>query len=186
MTDQGITLYQKQPAVMQPWDARAPVAARHLIAMINAANPQVRVEHVGSTALAGCAGKGVIDLLMMYPSGSQDLARARATLDALGFQRQSSRDPFPEERPMRVGGYAHEGGLFRIHAHVVAASALEEEDFLAFRDALRNDHALMEAYLAEKRAILVEGIMDSLDYSVRKGGFIQRWLADRIRPALSE
>ena len=183
MNPHGIGIYHKRPAILRPWDPRAVTVAQQVIALIREAVPEaegeVTVEHVGSSAVPGCAGKGVIDLLVMYPPGARGLERAKAALDGIGFQRQVSRDPFPEERPMRVGSYAFDGDEFRLHAHVVAADAAEAAEFLAFRDALRADRALLEAYLTEKRSILAAGVSDSADYSVIKGAFIQRWLAMR-------
>ena len=56
------------------------------------------IHHIGSTAVMGCAGKGAIDLMVLYSPGC--LTLAKRVLDELGFQRQTTRDPFPEDRPM--------------------------------------------------------------------------------------
>ena len=42
----------------------------------------LRVEHIGSTSVPGCAGKGIIDLMVLYPVGG--LEHARQVLDSLG------------------------------------------------------------------------------------------------------
>jgi GrpB-like predicted nucleotidyltransferase (UPF0157 family) len=170
-----IAPYRRQPAACRPWDPRAPAVAAWLAALITAACPVVAVEHIGSSAVPDCDGKGVIDLLVGYGPGG--LEQAKAALAGLGFQRQSSADPFPEERPMRVGTCLHQGGEFRIHAHVVAAASVEARELVAFRDALRADPGLRAAYLAEKRAVLAAGVRDPGEYSRIKGGFIRSWLA---------
>jgi GrpB-like predicted nucleotidyltransferase (UPF0157 family) len=108
------------------------------------------VEHVGSTSVPGCAGKGIVDLLLVYRDGQ--LADARDLLDALGFQRQTGRDPFPEERPMRVGSLVHGETAFNLHVHVIAASSPEAQELRGFRDRLRADAALVAAYVAAKSA----------------------------------
>jgi GrpB-like predicted nucleotidyltransferase (UPF0157 family) len=46
---------------------------------------------VGSTSVPGCAGKGVIDLMVVYPPGHLD--DTKAVLADLGFQRQLSSFP---------------------------------------------------------------------------------------------
>jgi GrpB-like predicted nucleotidyltransferase (UPF0157 family)/mannose-6-phosphate isomerase-like protein (cupin superfamily) len=130
----------------------------------------VEVEHVGSTAVPGCAGKGIVDLMILYPPGR--LAEVRDRLDALGFQRQTGRDPFPEERPMRVGSIEYDGTRFRIHAHVIASDSPEVVAFRTFRDRLRNEPMLLEEYVALKRNIITEGVTDSVDYSMCKTEFI--------------
>jgi GrpB-like predicted nucleotidyltransferase (UPF0157 family)/mannose-6-phosphate isomerase-like protein (cupin superfamily) len=128
------------------------------------------VEHVGSTSVPGCAGKGVVDLMLVYPDGQ--LGPTRDLLDALGFQRQTTRDPFPEDRPMRTGSLAHEGMTFNLHVHVIASSSPEVLVLRAFRDRLRADPALVAAYIAAKKAILADGCTDPIDYCYRKGEFV--------------
>jgi GrpB-like predicted nucleotidyltransferase (UPF0157 family) len=123
----------------------------------------------------GCAGKGVVDLMVVHPDGQLDAVKR--VLAALGFQPQTGRDPWPEERPMRVGALEHDGQVFRLHIHVIAASSPEVAELRAFRDRLRADPALVAAYVARKQAILAAGITDSLDYSYAKGPFIRDVLA---------
>ena len=135
------------------------------------ANPELVVEHIGSTAVPGLGGKGVIDLMVLYPTGG--LERARAVLDQLGFQRQSTRDPFPESRPMRLGAIQFEAETFRLHAHVISADDDEAAGLRGFRDRLRDDAQLRAAYVERKRAILDAGVTDSVAYSYAKHDFIQ-------------
>jgi GrpB-like predicted nucleotidyltransferase (UPF0157 family) len=137
--------------------------------LIEAAAAGTRVEHIGSTAVPGLGGKGVIDLMVLYPPGS--LVRARDAVDALGFQRQSTRDPFPEDRPMRVGAAGWNGRRYRIHLHILSADSAEVADLRTFRDRLRSDAALRESYAALKQDILEGGVKESLDYWKAKSGF---------------
>jgi GrpB-like predicted nucleotidyltransferase (UPF0157 family)/mannose-6-phosphate isomerase-like protein (cupin superfamily) len=176
--DGGLVIgpYQSMPAACREHDPRAGEAARQVGALIESHLPGVVVEHVGSTSVPGCAGKGVVDLMVLYPPGG--LPAVRDKLDELGFQRQTSRDPFPEERPMRTGSVDHAGTRFLLHAHVIAADAPEASELRAFRERLRADPRLRDAYVATKRSILAEGITDSLDYSVRKGAFVRTALED--------
>src|SRR5262249_4943398 len=125
---------------------------------------------VGSTSVPGCAGKGVVDLMLVYTDGQ--LAATRDLLDALGFQRQTTRDPFPEDRPMRTGSLTHEGTTFNLHVHVIAASSPEVQVLRVFRDRLRADAALVAAYVAAKKAILADGCTAPIDYCYRKGEFV--------------
>jgi GrpB-like predicted nucleotidyltransferase (UPF0157 family) len=139
--------------------------------------PEVEVEHIGSTSVPECEGKGYVDLLVLYPDGA--LEDAKAALAGLGFQPQSSRDPFPEERPMRVGSFTYEGHEYAIHAHVVRRDSAEAEGLLWFRERLRSDARLRAEYVAEKRRILAQGTTDELDYCISKGSFVERVLAAR-------
>lgn len=161
----------KRPAAYEEWDPRVTAAAAYLAELIEAASPRARVEHVGSTAVPGCPGKNVIDLLVMYPDGF--LESTKQALAALGFQPQLSRDPFPEDRPMRVGALAHGNRVWRIHAHVIHEASKEAASLLRFRDGLRADRSFVEAYAEIKRAILARGIRDPLDYAYAKEEFIR-------------
>ncbi len=162
--------YEQMPAARCEHDPRAMDVARKVGTLIESHLPGVVVEHVGSTSVPGCAGKGIVDLMVLYPTGT--LPAVRDKLDDLGFQRQTGRDPFPESRPMRTGSVDHDGTRFRLHAHVIAADSPEASELRAFRERLRADPRLVEAYVARKLAILAEGITDSIDYCIRKGGFV--------------
>lgn len=147
--------------------------------MIHQRLPSVLVEHIGSTAVPGCAGKGVIDLLIPYREG--ELEPVKDTLQELGFQRQSTRNPFPEDRPMRVGSIRYDGDTFRLHVHVVPASSGEPDELRAFRDRLRADPEILEAYVRRKREIIEGGTTDSIDYSMIKSAFVQEALEEMNR-----
>src|SRR5262249_44700072 len=151
--------------VCQDYDPRTVAVAQRVAASIQVQMPTATVEHIGSTSVPGCAGKGIVDLMMLYADGQ--LAAARAVLDALGFQRQTTRDPFPEDRPMRTGSVVYDGTLFLLHVHVIAASSPEVDELRLFRDRLRADRNFVASYVAAKKAILASGITDSVDYAIR-------------------
>jgi hypothetical protein len=51
--------YENRPAECRDYDPRAAVVAREVIGLISAHLPAARAEHVGSTAVPGCAVKGI-------------------------------------------------------------------------------------------------------------------------------
>jgi GrpB-like predicted nucleotidyltransferase (UPF0157 family) len=163
--------YENPGAVCLPHNPRALEAARELIRLIQAQDPSLAVEHVGSSSVPGCDGKGILDLLVMYEPGA--LEKAKQALAELGFQKQTSRDPWPEERPMRVGSLEFEGRTFPIHAHVLARGTSEAAELIWFRERLRADPDLRDKYAARKRAIIRGGVADSIEYSIKKGSFVQ-------------
>ena len=173
-TQLRISLYEHLPAACYEYDPRATEVARKVADLITAHASSVVVEHIGSTAVAGCAGKGVVDLMALYESGG--LSELKTVLDQLGFQKQTTRDPFPESRPMRVGAVKHDGKIFRLHVHVIAIDSEEATELRRFRDRLRADENLKRDYVARKRAIIESGISDTVDYSEAKGPFIREAL----------
>ena len=169
--------YSRLPAACLEYDTRSPAVARHVAELLASRCPCAAAEHVGSSSVPGCRGKGVIDLAVLYPAGH--LEAVKGALATLGFQRQTTRDPSPEERPMRTGSIEFAGRLFQLHAHVIADDSAEVIELRTFRDALRADPHLVEAYVARKREILAAGVTDSLDYAIAKGGFVQDFLQRR-------
>ncbi|MDP9368138.1 MAG: GrpB family protein [Chloroflexota bacterium] len=155
----------------RPYDARCPEVARRVADLIWERLPGARVEHVGSTAVPGCPGKGVVDLMLPYAPG--DLDGVRSAVEELGFQLHVGRDPFPLERPVYVGTLEHEGEPFRLHLHAIPADDPEVEAQRRFRDALRADPALVAAYAERKRGVLAAGVTDGHDYNLGKEAFIR-------------
>lgn len=170
-----IGLYDPSDAVYHDYDPRSPDVAALIAAAVQARQPRLQVDHIGSTAIPGCRGKGIIDLAVTYGAG--DLEIAKAALDSLGFQRQGGRDPFPETRPMRVGSVQAFGATYRVHAHVIERDGEEHRGLIRFRDAMRSDAGLREAYESVKQGILARGITDSLEYCYAKEAFITEVLS---------
>jgi GrpB-like predicted nucleotidyltransferase (UPF0157 family) len=170
----SILPYDAPPPRCDAHDPGATVAAAALAGFLRDRLAGAAIEHIGSTAVTGCAGKGIIDLVVLYPDGQ--LAAIRDQIDALGFQRQTTRDAFPEERPMRTGAFEYQGRRYLAHVHVVAEGSGEAEDLRYFRECLRADPELRSAYVAFKKRILASGVIDSVDYAIAKGEFIRQCL----------
>jgi GrpB-like predicted nucleotidyltransferase (UPF0157 family) len=166
--------YVREPVACRPYDARSAEVARRVGDAVRAHLPGVTVEHVGSTSVPGCEGKGVVDL--MIPVAPGQMEPVKALLEALGFQKQvppAGHEPWPESRPMRQGSLEHEGTRFNLHVHVIPADSPEVENQRRFRERLCAEPALREAYVARKREILSQGVTNSGDYSEAKGPVIQ-------------
>ena len=84
---------------LKPWDPRGPAAANCVMRMLQAALPGIEIEHVGSKAVSGCDGKGILDLMLLIPDGH--LSEVCAIVDGMGFQHQSGGKKHPDSRPMR-------------------------------------------------------------------------------------
>ncbi len=87
MAEPGIGPYERLSAVFADYDPRSAEVARLVAEMIVLRIPGASVEHVGSKSVPGCASKGVVDLLVLYPPGQ--LEAIKDVLDTLGFQRES-------------------------------------------------------------------------------------------------
>ena len=147
------------------------VAAR-VIAIIEAARPDLKVEHIGSTSVPGLPGKGIVDL--GTEADPADIPAITAAMYALGFGPQPGPDPWPPTRPMHVGSVVEDGVEYRIHFHVHPTGAGDLAKDLRFRDALRADPALRDGYARIKEGIVGQagGSADPVRYQAEKGVWI--------------
>jgi GrpB-like predicted nucleotidyltransferase (UPF0157 family) len=127
-------------------------------------------EHIGSTAVPGLAAKPVIDI--MAPVASLDASRAAiAAATALRY----CHAPYQADR---MHWFCKPDPRHRTHhLHLVPADSPLWRDRLAFRDALRRDAALRDAYAALKRSLAQVHRSDRDAYTAAKGPFILQVLA---------
>jgi 5-(carboxyamino)imidazole ribonucleotide synthase len=163
--------YVRLPAEVVAWDPRTLEVAAEVAGLVRERRPDVAVEHIGSTAVPGLPGKGIVDLAISTdPAAVPGIV---AMLMELGFGPQVGPDPFPPTRPMLVGTTVRDDTTFRIHLHVQPEPDELRRD-LAFRDALRSDPDLMRAYADLKAGIVEGGVTEGHQYTYRK----QAWIAD--------
>ncbi len=169
--DIRIDTYYKDPLDCKPYNPQAAEAAWELICNFSAVYPDLLIEHVGSSAVPGCAGKGILDILVAVPE--ETFHEVRDYIDKLGFQKQEGKDPFPESRPMRVGAFTYKDIRYNVHVHIVKRGMPEVDALIKFRDKLRGNPALIREYINEKKKIIASGVLDSADYSNAKTDFIK-------------
>ena len=73
--------YESRTAVCRDYDPLAAAVARQIVALVSIHLPQIHAEHVGSTSVPGCAGKGIVDLMIPIPDGEMD--KVKELLDRL-------------------------------------------------------------------------------------------------------
>jgi GrpB-like predicted nucleotidyltransferase (UPF0157 family) len=168
-SDAPIGRYVRVPVEVHEANPRAPEAASCLIALIATRWPGTPAEHVGSSAVAGLAGKNTIDLLLAAEP-AQIPAITQALLE-LGFQPQVPA-AFPATRPMLWGTFRHGPTEYRVHVHVVPAGSPEVAAMRGFRDALRADPLLRRRYADLKRAIVEGGPVDPVTFTKAKHDWI--------------
>ncbi|HSU14086.1 GrpB family protein [Longimicrobium sp.] len=159
------------------WDAAWPERFAAEAARVRGALGEraAAIEHVGSTAVPGLAGKPVLDLAVAV-AGEPAADECIAPLQALGYEYRGAYGDDPRRRYY----VRDEDGrrVAHIHLYILPARAWDEK--LAFRDALRADPALAAAYQAEKWRVAEEVAWDKAAYSVAKGAFVEAVLA-RLR-----
>jgi 5-(carboxyamino)imidazole ribonucleotide synthase len=170
-----IRAYPHEPLRVEDWDPAAPEVARRVAALIRSHRPDLVVEHVGSSAVPGLAGKNVVDLGI--EAEASDVPAIRTLLRTLGFVEDVGPRAFPPTRPLFLGAVAHEGRTHRIHLHVHPRGnrmwGREHAQTLVLRDALRADPVLRDEYARRKREIVRSGVASAVRYSLAKTEWIR-------------
>ena len=156
---------------LKPWDPRGPAAANSIMRMLQAALPGIEIEHVGSTVVPGCHGKGILDLMLLIPDGH--LSEVCAIVDGMGFQHQSGGKKHPDSRPMREGSFTFDGSVFRLHVHLIPEGSAEVDRLRKFRDRLAANPELVALYVEQKRRLIDAQISDRSTYTLGKKAFIE-------------
>jgi 5-(carboxyamino)imidazole ribonucleotide synthase len=178
MSELPVRPYASRPAAFQPWDPATVDVARELARLIDSARPGTVAHHVGSTSVPGLPGKNYLDLAV--EASPDEIPLIADAVRSLGFGPQTSIGAFPPARPLFLGTALHEGRPYPVHLHVIPAARGELAEMLGFRDALRTDAALRDAYAAEKQR-LVASMSDEVStsasaYTVQKADFVQEAL----------
>ncbi len=135
-----------------------------------------RIEHVGSTAVAGLPAKPIIDL----QAAVADLVVAAPVAAALAPHGWHWVDPDLDQRPWRRFYLKVTAGRRSAHLHLMAADAQRWNQQLTFRDALRADLSLAAAYAELKRDLAAQHSTDREAYTAAKSDFV-RMVLDRSR-----
>jgi GrpB-like predicted nucleotidyltransferase (UPF0157 family) len=162
--------YDEPPVACRDFDPRAAEIARHVTGLISRHLPSLRAEHVGSTAVPGCGGRGIVDLLIACPEA--DIENVNLLLGRLGFQ-QGREALFPPHPPAHRGTWIHNGEAFLLHVHVLPATAPEVASIRFLRSCLRADTELTRAYVQHKRGIVSSGVTQQGEYCRQKAAFLK-------------
>lgn len=136
----------------------------------------VRIDHVGSTAVAGLPAKDVIDIQVTVVSLHIVDAFAEALGDAGFFGRILFDSPKPEHPNVddwekRFYGYADPGNIAQIHFRSIDSPG--QRFALMFRDWLRADPAARADY-AQAKGVLAAKADSATDYAERKEPWFDR------------
>ena len=133
----------------------------------------ILIEHVGSTAVPGLGGKGVIDILVA--TEALQLKTVSLELEKLGYEYKpyfNSADHlyFTIDLPDT------EEGLRRYHLHLTHLESQVIKDFIIFRDTLRADARLREEYAELKKQAIEFSNEEGKKYRALKDPFFSKLL----------
>jgi GrpB-like predicted nucleotidyltransferase (UPF0157 family) len=161
---------------LRPYDPAAPRIFAELERTIRrAVGFPIAVEHVGSTAVAGLGGKGIIDCLVIAER-PEEASEVCAILRRQGFAHNTRERP-EEDRWFASGSLSTEGhGALHVHIHITYAGSRCAQDTLAFRDHLRKHPADAARYFRLKHGWRAQAGASASRYTELKTGFVEKIL----------
>jgi GrpB-like predicted nucleotidyltransferase (UPF0157 family) len=156
--------------VLAPYSEQWPTLFRAEADRISHVHPlgQLLLEHVGSTAVPGLCAKPIIDILAGYPAGGQLQEYINGLVSAGYMHRGEQGIPGRE--------FFRRGELRTHHVHLAAVDGVFWREHLAFRDALRAEPRLRDAYAAVKQELASRYPTDREAYIEGKGPFVREVL----------
>ncbi len=154
------------------WDARFSSEAEAIRAAISPA--RCFIDHVGSSAVKGAAGKPTIDVLLTLREWSE-LERVIGTLADLGYEIGEHVEGADEHVFMTK---READGRPKFHLHLVPRNSVWGQRMLVFRDELTADRDLAERYIKLKRELAVAHPHDLGAYTRGKDDFIRTVLRE--------
>jgi 3-dehydroquinate dehydratase/shikimate dehydrogenase len=131
----------------------------------------IAIEHVGSTAVPGLGGKGIIDIAIAVKK--DDMNSATKQLQDLGYE---FRPPF--STPDRHYFIAYlpdpEEKTRRYHIHLTYRESTEWKDLIHFRDYLRNHPEALQEYAELKKQAATKANHDGEHYRKLKDPFFKK------------
>ena len=128
---------------------------------------KTEIHHIGSTAIPGTHGKGIIDILIAIDWKNKE--NVVQELKSLGYKHIHPEDDkrifLSKIGPTRYGN---------AHIHLTELESKEYENKLKFRDKLRNDQDLVLEYNKLKENLVKHTKGDREEYTKLKKEFIKR------------
>ena len=134
----------------------------------------IRLEHVGSTSVAGLAAKPILDVLLVVEDPADEPTYVPALEDA-GFTLHLREPGWYEHRLLR-------GRAPKVNLHVFGPSAREVGQMLLFRDWLRSHPGERDLYASVKRELAARRWEHVQDYADAKSVVVQQILERATRP----
>jgi len=134
----------------------------------------VRVEHIGSTAVPGLGGKPVIDILVGVIEIGEVQSRL-SELEKLGYRYVPE---FESQNPERQFFVKKTSGVCSHHLHTVEIGGEFWRHYLLFRDYLRAHEAITRQYFETKEKLAGQFKDDRESYTNGKSVFIKRVLSE--------
>jgi GrpB-like predicted nucleotidyltransferase (UPF0157 family) len=160
------TSTERSPIVVVDYDEGWPALFEEIAGEIRAAvaDLDVKIEHVGSTAVPGLAAKPIVDVDVVVGS-TDNVPDAIERLRALGYVYQGDKGIAGRE------AFLWPPGSEPHHLYVVVAGSAPYRDHVDFRDYLRRHPEVAQEYASLKRRLAEQHAHDRVAYTDGKSDF---------------
>lgn len=161
----------------RPWDPKSKkLFNKEKLEIRKVICEHARIEHVGSSAVPGLGGKGIIDIAIAVPKGK--MPNSLRALERIGFERKTSSDP---ERRFLQKRIRQAGNERRLHIHLMYINSAPWKPLIAVRDYLikNKDARCQYASIKKKGAKYAKG--SGLRYRRFKKDFVDRLESKALR-----
>ncbi|MBU3912790.1 MAG: GrpB family protein [Nanoarchaeota archaeon] len=139
---------------------------------------KIKIEHVGSTAVPGLGGKGIIDIAIFTPKNKLKTYTLR--LRELGFEERPNH-PGNDKRVFMLRVIKENGKERRVHVHLCLTDEFWNS-FIIFRDYLRANREARDEYARIKKEGAKYSKGDGKKYMDYKSNFLKK----TVKKALKE
>jgi GrpB-like predicted nucleotidyltransferase (UPF0157 family) len=146
------------------WPALFEAETERLQKLFAAARLVITLEHTGSTAIPGLTAKPILDILGGYAEGTP-VTECIEVLAAGGYVHRGEQGVAGRE-------FFRRGNPRSYHLHLTAIDSPFWRDHLNFRNRLRADKELRDAYAALKRDLAARFPLNREAYIEGKGSFV--------------
>jgi GrpB-like predicted nucleotidyltransferase (UPF0157 family) len=129
---------------------------------------EIMIEHIGSTAIKGVGGKGIVDVIIGVQK--KDLAKIRILLQKKGYFLDNS--PLRKRRIFFQKNYLYSKRLRRVHLHLVLIGSKEWKWPIKTVEILGKDKILRNKYIQIKKEGSLLETGDGKKYRAYKKKFL--------------
>ncbi len=128
----------------------------------------VKIEHVGSTAILGLGGKGIIDILIA--SSKKDIQKIKKKLIKGGYEFKSKAGD--KNRLFFEKNYKYQRKVRRVHAHVTIINSKVWKGTIAVKDYLKQNKRIAKKYEQIKKKAVHNAKGEGKKYQDYKKSFL--------------
>ena len=143
------------------------------------------IEHIGSTAVLGLGGKGIIDIAIAVARQEMDSVTRR--LQNLGYEFRPTFST-PDRAYFVIYLPDPEEGTRRYHIHLTYPESRDWVGLVGFRDYLRNHPEAVQEYAAMKQKAALDADQDGEKYRKLKEPMFKKFQdhSQAVKPDLAE